>query len=107
MAKTPACPMPPPSAAMADPKLAVAQINSVILYDATSGMIAGGLQSTTLVGAMVPTLDTLENTARANLAISKPGVSSNLAALHLEGSLAQHLCPGKTYKVMDCAIVEG
>jgi len=103
----PVCPMPSPAPGMPDPKLALQQANTVVLYDADSGTIAHVFQSATLVGAVAPTPAQMETTARAIYARMQPAASRNVAALHLNGFARDMMCPGTTYKVVSCALVPG
>lgn len=107
MATNNPCPTPPLPSTATDPMLTIAQVSSVILFDPDTGEIATRLQENTAVGATHPTQAATEAKARRIYVALHPGGATNLAALHLNGPISSVMCPGTTYKVVDCAVVPG
>lgn len=101
----PVCP--PPSTTAIDPMLPVDQVSIVILYDPANGDIVYGHQDTTIVGATPPTAAQLESAAKRIFARAQPAANQNVAALILSGAAHSFMCPGTTYKVVNCALVPG
>lgn len=105
--KIPVCPAPAAAPAMADPMATVSRVSTVILYHTDTGNIAHVHQETTLAGGVPSTQAQLAATAQRLLAKMQPSASANVAALVLNGSAKAMMCPGATYKVIDCALVQG
>jgi len=92
---------------MPDPMAQVAQVSTVVLYDPETGAIAHVHQETTLVGAVPSTAAQLERAAKRIFARQQPAANQSVASLMFNGSARTLMCPGATYKVVNCALVQG
>ncbi len=98
------CPVPPVDSTP-DPRLAVISKNTVVLFDPATGQVMHVHQVSNYPGAMVKSPSQLEADAMLNYTAMRPVATRNVAALYVAG--ANPMCVGKTYKVVDCKLVEG